>query len=264
MLSVLPSVDKVKLPCQVMVSTCFKFVISLSLLKLGYQMGLSRACMHTSEFSHPWQVRIPEAVAIQERLSLFIERQDRLGEVRRVAGLDVGFQHGGVLTRAAVVVYSFPELREIESAIACFQTYFPYVPGLLSFREIPAILEAMEQLSASPDLLLCDGQGIAHPRRCGLASHLGLLCDLPAIGAAKSRLIGIHQPVGDGRGDWQPLLDGEEVIGAVLRSRSGVRPLFVSIGHRLSLETAISYTLHMIGNHRLPEPLRRAHHLASG
>jgi deoxyribonuclease V len=151
----------------------------------------------------------------------------------------------------------------VDQAIARQPTRFPYVPGLLSFREIPAILEALDRLHQAPDLLLCDGQGLAHPRRFGLACHLGLLCDLPSIGVAKSRLIGRHGEPPDLQGAWVPLLDREDVIGAVVRTRQGVKPLYISIGHRISLDSAIHYTLACTTRYKLPETTRAAHHLAS-
>ncbi len=215
------------------------------------------------EALHPWDVTPQEAVAIQERLRSRVERRDRLGAVHWVGGVDVGFEDGGRVTRAAVAVLNFPELALVESAVVRCPTSFPYVPGLLSFREVPAILQALSQLRSLPDLLICDGQGLAHPRRFGLACHLGLLVDLPSIGVAKSRLIGEHGPVGSERGDWQPLVEVGEVIGAALRTRPGTKPVFVSIGQRVSLETALDYTLRCQGKYRLPEPTRQAHHLAS-
>ena len=191
-------------------------------------------------------------------------RQDRLGDIRRVAGVDVGFEQGGRITRAAVAVLGFPDLEPASEAIARLPTSFPYVPGLLSFREIPAVLAALQQLEELPDLLLCDGQGLAHPRRFGIACHLGVLVDLPSIGVAKSRLLGEHEEPGPDKGSWEPLLDRGETIGAVVRTRSRVKPLYVSIGHRLSLDTAIRYLLACTPRYRLPETTRRAHRLASG
>ncbi|MGD8208023.1 MAG: endonuclease V, partial [Thiohalocapsa sp.] len=155
-----------------------------------------------------------EASAIQERLRDAVIREDRLGFVQAVAGVDVGFEEQGRVTRAAVVVLAFPSLQPIDAALARRPTEFPYVPGLLSFREIPAVLDALKRLKTSPDLLLCDGQGIAHPRRLGVASHLGVLVDRPSIGVAKSRLIGTHDEVPNERGAWVPLEDQDEVIGA--------------------------------------------------
>lgn len=189
---------------------------------------------------------------------------DQLGPVRRVAGVDVGFEAGGTVTRAAVAVLRYPELDVLETATARCPTTFPYVPGLLSFRELPAVLAALEQLREPPDLLLCDGQGIAHPRRFGIASHLGLLVDIPAIGVAKTRLCGTHAEPPHQRGAWTPLRAGEEIIGAVLRTRIGVKPLYISPGHRIGLETALAYVMRCCTRYRLPETTRHAHRLASG
>ena len=205
-----------------------------------------------------------QAREIQGRLKSRIERVDRLPPIHLVAGVDVGFEQRGSVTRAAVAVLDFPALTPREQAIARLPTRFPYVPGLLSFRELPAVLEAMGQLSATPDLLLCDGQGIAHPRRFGIACHLGLLTDTAAIGVAKSRLIGRHDEPERTKGSWTPLMDREEQIGCVLRTRSGVKPLYISIGHRISLETAVRYVLACTTRYRLPETTRSAHRLASG
>lgn len=213
---------------------------------------------------HPWDVTSKQAIAIQQQLRKEVITEDRLGEVRHVAGVDVGFEQNNTITRAAVAVLGLPDLQLLDSAIARLPTSFPYVPGLLSFREVPAVLKALEQLSTLPDLLLCDGQGIAHPRRCGIASHLGVLTGIPSIGVAKTRLIGIHAPVPDERGAWVPLLDKGEVIGAVLRTRAHVKPIYVSIGHCVSLETAIVHVMRCITKYRLPETTRWAHRLASG
>ncbi len=200
---------------------------------------------------------------MQEALRGKVIARDRLGEVRCVAGVDVGFEKDGAVTRAAVVVLSFPELKLVEHAIARLPTRFPYVPGYLSFREIPAVLAALKQLKTKPDLLLCDGQGLAHPRRFGLACHLGLLANIPSIGVAKSRLIGTHGTLPQKKGSWVPLTDDAEIIGAVLRTRTGVKPVYVSVGHRISLETAIDYVLRCTTKYRLPETTRAAHHIAS-
>jgi len=184
--------------------------------------------------------------------------------IRHVAGIDVGFEDEGRTTRAAVAVLAFPSLQLVETAIARLPTRFPYVPGLLSFRELPAVLQALDHLSVSPEVVLCDGQGIAHPRRIGIASHLGVLLDLPTIGVGKTRLVGKFDVPGNTKGDWSPLGDGDEVIGAVLRTRAGVNPVYVSIGHRVSLATAIRLTLACTTRYRLPETTRQAHRLASG
>ncbi|MBN2550507.1 MAG: deoxyribonuclease V [Anaerolineales bacterium] len=212
---------------------------------------------------HRWNVSPAEAIAIQEQLRHRIIRQDNVGKVNRIAGVDVGFEMGGAITRAAVAVISFPELELMDRSIARCPTVFPYVPGLLSFREAPAILEALKSLQTLPDLLMVDGQGLAHPRRFGLASHLGLLVEIPSIGVAKSILVGRHQPLDETEGTWAPLVDGGEVIGAALRTRQGVKPVYVSIGHRISLETAVGITMQCVRKHRLPEPTRQADLLAS-
>ena len=217
-----------------------------------------------SHFTHPWDVTPAQARAIQLDGRAHVIADDALGRVGRVAGIDVGLEESGAVSRAAVAVLEVPSLTLVESAVARLPTAFPYVPGLLSFREIPAALEALGRLSAPPDLLLCDGQGYAHPRRFGLACHLGVLTGLPSIGVAKSRLIGTHGPLPDEKGAWVPLLDGDETIGAVLRTRGGVAPVYVSVGHRVSLPTAIRWVLACTTRFRLPETTRQAHLLASG
>jgi deoxyribonuclease V len=211
-----------------------------------------------------WPTDVAAARTVQEQLSGRVIRSDVLGAVRYVAGVDVGFENQGKTTRAALAVLSFPGLQLHDQAISRSPTRFPYVPGYLSFRELPAVLQALEQLATQPDLLLCDGQGLAHPRRFGLACHLGVVTGLPSIGVAKSRLLGSHREPGPRKGQWTPLLDKGETIGAVLRTRSNVSPLFVSIGHRVSLETAIDYVLRCTTRYRLPETTRWAHRLASG
>lgn len=218
----------------------------------------------SSPLQHPWDVTPKEAIAIQQQLRSAVCTEDRLGKVEFVAGVDVGFEDKGKTTRAAVAVLRFPELELHEWVIARQPTTFPYVPGLLSFREVPTVLNALEQLNTRPDILLCDGQGIAHPRRLGIASHLGLLLDIPAIGVAKTRLVGSHDDVPDKRGAWVPLLDKDETIGAVLRTREKVKPLYISAGHQISLESAIHYVMACTTRYRLPETTRWAHRLASG
>lgn len=213
---------------------------------------------------HPWDVSPAEAIALQQRMRGLVVTEARLGPVRFVAGVDVGFEQGNTVTRAAVAVLRFPELEPCEHSIARQPTRFPYVPGLLSFREVPAVLEALAGLHQPPDLLLCDGQGIAHPRRFGIACHLGVLTDIPAIGVAKSLLVGRHDPLPDTRGAWVPLLHRGECVGAALRTRPRVKPIYVSIGHRIGLETALDFVLRCTTRYRLPETTRHAHRLASG
>jgi deoxyribonuclease V len=213
---------------------------------------------------HRWDVSASEAIALQKRLRGAVIVEDRFSSVTSVAGVDVGFEQRGAITRAAVAVLSFPQLELQEYTIARRPTQFPYVPGLLSFREIPAVLDALQRIQRLPDMLLCDGQGRAHPRRFGIACHLGVLTDLPAIGVAKSRLVGTHAPLANEKGARQPLYDKGEVIGTVLRSRKGVRPLYISTGHRIALDTAVEYVLRCTTRFRLPETTRAAHKLASG
>jgi deoxyribonuclease V len=213
--------------------------------------------------SHDWNVTPAQARKIQSELKNRVVRERQLGDIRYVAGVDVGFEDRGQTTRAVVAVLSYPELELLEYGLARRPTSFPYVPGLLSFREIPAILDALEQLEHRPDVLLCDGQGIAHPRRFGVASHLGVLTNLPSIGVAKTRLTGTHVEVPDQKGAWVSLLDGDEEIGAVLRSRKGVKPVYISIGHRTDLPTAIDIVMHCLSRYRLPETTRWADGIAS-
>lgn len=212
---------------------------------------------------HPWRVSIPYARNIQSELAREVLARDLFGDIRLVAGLDIGFEDGGRITRAAVVVLRFPELTRVESVLLRRPTCWPYVPGLLSFRELPAALDAFLMLDRVPDLVLCDGQGVAHPRRCGLASHLGVITGLPTIGVAKSRLIGEAGEPGPRRGDMAPLIDRGERIGMVLRTRDHVRPVYVSVGHKVSLERAVELVLACTPKYRLPETTRQAHHLAS-
>ncbi|MEP0886535.1 deoxyribonuclease V [Trichocoleus sp. ST-U3] len=213
--------------------------------------------------SHEWPLNVEEAIAIQNQLRSQVITEDQLGDVQYVAGVDLGFEEDGAISRAAVAVLSFPDLQLQEKAIAKRPTTFPYIPGFLSFREIPAILDALEMVSITPDLIVCDGQGIAHPRRLGIACHLGVLIDIPTIGAAKSLLVGKHDEVPVEKGSWQPLRYRGEVVGAVVRSRTGVKPLYVSPGHRISLPTAIDYVLRCTTKYRLPETTRWADKLAS-
>lgn len=212
---------------------------------------------------HRWDVSPREAVAIQNALRGRVVARDDLGPVSLVAGVDIGFEDGGRVARAAAVVLRLPDLTRVAEAVVRVPVRFPYVPGLLSFREVPAAAEALARLPMVPDVVLCDGQGYAHPRRFGLACHLGVWTGLPTIGVAKTRLVGEHGAVPPGRGEWCPLLDHGELIGAVLRARTGVQPLFVSVGHRTSLETAVGIVMQCVTRYRLPETTRWAHQLAS-
>lgn len=212
-----------------------------------------------------WPKDTQAAIALQRHLASQIITTDDFdrANVQYVAGVDVGFEAGGTLTRAAVVVLTFPGLELVESAIARIPTVFPYIPGLLSFREVPALLEALAQIKLDPDLILCDGQGIAHPRRLGIASHLGLLVNKPTIGVAKSRYIGSYNEPEAEKGSWSKLMDRDEQIGAVVRTRTHIKPLFISSGHRVSLATALDLVLNCTTKYKLPEPTRLADRLAS-
>ncbi|MEW8029386.1 MAG: deoxyribonuclease V [Candidatus Thiodiazotropha sp.] len=214
--------------------------------------------------SHSWNLTPSEAVALQNRLRQRVIDRDCIGTPQRIAGVDVGFEAQGSITRAAVVVLSYPELQPLEEAIARLPTTFPYIPGLLSFREVPAILQAVSKLRQTPDVFLCDGQGMAHPRRFGLACHLGVYSDIPSVGVAKTRLIGSHAAVPVEKGGWVPLIDKDETIGAVVRTRNNVKPLYISIGHKISLRRSIELVLACTTRYRLPETTRAAHRLASG
>lgn len=212
--------------------------------------------------THSWDLTPQEAAALQKELADQVSRENKLGPVAAVAGIDASYRDG--LARAAVAVLTFPGLELMEQAIATRPTTFPYAPGLLSFREGPAVLDALERLKTSPDLLIFDGQGLAHPRRFGLACHLGLLLDRPAIGCAKSRLLGHYEEPGPQRGNYTLLVDKGETIGAAVRTRAGAKPVFVSTGHRVDLPTSIDYVLKCCRGYRLPETTRWAHRLAGG
>jgi deoxyribonuclease V len=211
---------------------------------------------------HRWDVTPQEAIAIQQRLQSSVVTENRLETVRMIAGVDVGFP--GEMAQAAVVVLRYPELEPVDYALSQRPVTFPYVPGLLAFREGPVVMDALEQLRTDPDLLIFDGQGLAHPRRMGIATHIGVLVDRPSIGCAKSRLCGEHHQPADARGSMTRLTDGDEVIGMVVRTRDGVKPVFVSIGHKVDLETAVTYVLNCCRKYRLPEPIRYAHRVAGG
>jgi deoxyribonuclease V len=185
-------------------------------------------------------------------------------KLKTVAGLDVAFEDGGKVTRGAVVVLRLATLEPVAEAVARRPTEFPYIPGLLSFREVPVLLAALAELRASPDLLMCDGHGLAHPRRLGIACHIGLATGLPAIGVAKSRLTGRHDAPGASKGAWTPLCDetSGDRLGAVLRTRDNVKPVYVSTGHRVGLRTALAVALHCATRYRLPEPVRLADKLS--
>ncbi len=209
---------------------------------------------------HDWNLDYREAVALQRELARRVVLKDEVPQPPvRVAGVDVSYEKHGDQFFAAVVVLSWPELQVIETASASARVDFPYIPGLLSFRELPVLLQAFAGLQAAPDLIMVDGQGIAHPRRFGIASHLGLWLDLPTIGCGKSRLCGEYGAPGAAKGDHAPLVHKDERIGTVLTTRSGVSPLFVSPGHKVSFRRAAELVLAAAVRYRLPEPTRQAH-----
>ena len=208
--------------------------------------------------SGDWPASIEDARAIQEQLRHEVVIEGDPGPVRRIAGVDAHVSPWAGLTWAAIAVVNFPSLELEESALAAVPTRFPYVPGYLSFRETPAVIEALALLRTPPDLLMVDGHGIAHPRGVGIAAHLGVAAGLPSIGVAKSRLVGRFAEPGPGKGEHSPLFIGEEMVGTVLRSRERARPLFVSTGHRISLDRAVALVLACLTRYRLPEPTRLA------
>lgn len=210
-----------------------------------------------------WPTTAEAAIAIQQELRSQVIIAPTQTPLRSVAGVDAGFEDDGRVARAAVVVLRLPDLTPIAYAVARQPAPLPYIPGLLSFREAPAILAALEQLATPPDLLICDGQGIAHPRRFGIASHLGVVTGIPSIGCAKTLLIGEHDAVPDVRGGRVLLVDRGEPVGMVLRTRSGTKPVFVSPGHLVSIEQAADLVLACTTRYRLPETTRYAHNLAS-
>jgi deoxyribonuclease V len=218
---------------------------------------------HEQPDRHPWNMSPADAVKTQKQLAGRVIEVDDLPPIRHVAGVDVGIRQQGRVARAAVAVLDFPALELVDCAVAERELGFPYIPGLLSFRELPAVLDAMAILKTRPDLLLCDGQGYAHPRRFGIACHLGVLTGMASIGVGKTRLLGEYAEPGADRGDWTPLYHRGETIGAVLRTRPGCKPLFISRGHRVSLATAIEYVMQCTTRFKLPETTRHAHRLAS-
>lgn len=212
---------------------------------------------------HTWDLSPSQARELQTSLAASIKRRGAVRNPSYVAGVDVSVLRRASKGRAAIVVLKYPSLEVIDTALHEGDIRFPYIPGLLSFREAPLILEAWKKLAVRPDLLMVDGHGIAHPRRLGLASHLGLLLDVATIGCAKSRLIGSHGILEDAPGSHTPLIDKGEIIGAVVRTRNHVKPLYISIGHKIGLGSCIEMVLKCCRGYRLPEPARMAH-MAAG
>ena len=213
---------------------------------------------------HDWNLTTLEARDLQNRLATEISRVGSVIEPRFIAGADVSIKKSRGTGTAAVVVLEYPELNPVETKIMQGEIDFPYVPGLLSFREAPLILQAFEQLTHTPDLIMVDGQGIAHPRRLGIAAHLGLFFDTPTIGCAKSRLCGTHKEPAPEPGNYEELTDKNENIGVVLRTKYNTKPVYISIGNKISIEDAIFWVMRCCRGYRLPEPTRLAHQAAGG
>jgi deoxyribonuclease V len=211
---------------------------------------------------HGWRVTTARAIEIQTELAAEVSTTGNITRVRYIAGADISVDRWAKTGIAAVVVLSYPEMALVEKQVVSQRIEFHYVPGLLSFREAPLLLAACEKLVVTPDLFIIDGQGIAHPRRIGLASHLGLFLDTPTIGCAKSRLCGRYDEPAEAAGSYTELIDQDEIIGAVLRTRTGVKPVYVSPGHRIELPAAVRWVLACCRGYRLPEPTRLAHQVA--
>jgi deoxyribonuclease V len=213
---------------------------------------------------HTWDLSPGQAIALQKQLAGRVQLENSLpGSINTLAGVDVSYKKWGRLLHAAVVVLDCESMTVLETITASGECSFPYIPGLLSFRELPVLLQAFTRLETVPDVILADAQGIAHPRRLGLASHLGLWLDLPTIGCAKSRLCGVHEEPGSAKGCWLPLLDDDEEIGRVVRTKAHVKPLYVSPGHKINFDAAVEIVMQSGRGYRLPEPTRQAHLLSN-
>jgi len=211
---------------------------------------------------HRWDLTPSEAIALQKELAPQIDTSTPLSldDLQLVGGIDVSVKEN--VSQAAIVVLTYPALEVIEQVNASIPTPFPYIPGLLSFREGAVIIDALRQLEHAPDVFIVDGQGIAHPRHIGIASHIGLWIDVPTVGCGKTRLTGTHEPVPPEKGAWSPLMHRGEVIGAALRTRDNVAPVYISVGHRATLDTARELVMRCLTRYRLPEPIRAAHNAA--
>jgi deoxyribonuclease V len=213
------------------------------------------------KIDHSWNLTEPEAILLQQELATKVIKNDQFNEIHLVAGVDVAYQKCSNRLVAAVVVLDADSLNIIETVTAEENVRFPYIAGLFSFRELPPLIKSFAKLNHAPDLIVCDGQGYAHPRRFGLACHLGVVFDVPTIGCGKTRLLGEHKQPGRERGSIAPLYDNGEVIGSVLRTQTGINPIYVSIGHRIALTTACSWILKLSPKYRLPETTRSADQL---
>ena len=214
---------------------------------------------------HEWDVSTTEAIRIQRSIAERVRFKPLGSPPTTIAGVDVSFRRVGYKeydAQCGVAVLSLPDLKIVDSVRWQGDVTFPYVPGLLSFREIPSVVEALEDLTVWPDVIMTDGQGYAHPRRLGLACHLGIALDIPTFGVAKKRLVGTFGPLATEKASTTPLFDADEVIGMVVRTRQNVKPVFVSVGHRITLEEAVDLTLACARRYKIPEPTRAAHRLS--
>lgn len=213
---------------------------------------------------HPWGVNYKEAVQIQQRLQKELILEKPTGRFRLVAGTDVAYDKKSDKLYAGVIIFNLTDMQRVEQATAIGKARFPYIPGLLSFREVPILLKAFSMIKQKPDIIIVDGQGIAHPRGFGLASHLGLILDVPSIGCAKSRLVGEHEPVAKNPGSQSYIKLNDKVVGAVLRTKTNIKPVYVSPGHKIDLASAVDVVLKCCRGYKLPEPTRQAHNLVNG
>ncbi len=209
-------------------------------------------------YNHNWNLSKDEAIALQLKLAKRVYAENQFGNINTVVGVDVAYDKNDNYCYAAATVLNLSDLKVVEIATSHTEVTFPYIPGLLSFREAPAIIEVFKNLTIKPDLIICDGNGVAHPRRFGLACHIGILYDIPTIGCAKNWLLGSYQEPGDTRGSFSKLIDADDVIGVVLRTQNKIKPIFVSVGHKISLQAAIDYVLELSPKYRIPEPIRLA------
>jgi deoxyribonuclease V len=221
--------------------------------------------MAAYEKLHGWEMTPREAVELQKSMRERVRITPPRKKIKTVAGADISFNKFEPTVYAGVVVLALPSLEVVEEVGVVSESKFPYVPGLLSFREAPSVLEAWSKLKTEPDAVMFDGQGIAHPRRVGIASHVGLFLDRPTFGCAKSVLVGKYEEPGEERGSWSPMIDPKngETVGAALRTKTRTHPIYVSPGHLIDLASAVELTLACDGGYRQPEPTRRAHHLVN-
>lgn len=212
---------------------------------------------------HSWDLSESKAIILQKELALKVIKEDQLNQVNYIAGVDVAYSKNSDRLVAAVVILDAVTLKQVESTVVEGRSSFPYIPGLFSFRELPSVIKAFSKISITPDLIVCDGQGVAHPRRFGLASHLGVLFNIPTIGCGKTKLIGDSEEPGQKRGEYSTLIDQSDKVGIVLRTQDHIKPIYVSVGHRISLPTACKWVLRLAPHFRLPETTRQADQLVN-